>query len=122
MGEGSSSSSSSSRHDCSLYLAKSTIPNAGLGVFAAQDFRIGDVIGNPSIGIPVVDFLLENDANESTTTTTTTTLGGVLNEYLWDASGIGGFGEALDVQLFLPGVASLINHHSALDNGKFCFN
>ena len=54
MGEG---SSSSSRHDCSLYLAKSTIPNAGLGVFAAQDFRIGDVIGNPSIGIPVVDFL-----------------------------------------------------------------
>ena len=120
MGQGSSSSSSSSSgHDCSLYLAKSTIPNAGLGVFAAQDFLIGDVIGNPSIGIPVVDFLLENDANESTTTTTTTTLGGVLNEYLWDASGIGGFGEALDVQLFLPGVASLINHHSALDNGKF---
>jgi hypothetical protein len=30
---------------------------------------------------------------------------------------IGGFGEALNVDLFIPGIASLVNHHSALDNG-----
>jgi hypothetical protein len=27
---------------CGLYLAKSSIPNAGLGVFAARDFKIGE--------------------------------------------------------------------------------
>jgi hypothetical protein len=31
---------------------------------------------------------------------------------------IGGFGEAFNVDLFIPGIASLVNHHSALDNGK----
>jgi hypothetical protein len=30
---------------------------------------------------------------------------------------IGGFGEAFSVDLFIPGIASLVNHHSALDNG-----
>ena len=34
-----------------------------------------------------------------------------------DAGEIGGFGEAMDVELFLPGIASLVNHHAALDNG-----
>lgn len=28
--------------DCGLYLTKSSIPNAGLGVFAARDFKIGE--------------------------------------------------------------------------------
>ena len=31
-------------NDCSLYLAKSSIPNAGLGVFAARSYRMGDKI------------------------------------------------------------------------------
>jgi hypothetical protein len=34
-----------------------------------------------------------------------------------ESADIGGFGEALRVDLFLPGPASLVNHHAALDNG-----
>lgn len=35
-----------------------------------------------------------------------------------ESANIGGFGEAMTVDLFLPGPASLVNHHSALDNGR----
>jgi hypothetical protein len=35
-----------------------------------------------------------------------------------ETQNIGGFGEALHVDLFLPGAASLANHHCTLDNGK----
>jgi hypothetical protein len=29
---------------CSLYMAESSIPNAGLGVYAARDFQMGERI------------------------------------------------------------------------------
>lgn len=35
-----------------------------------------------------------------------------------ESAEIGGFGESRRVDLFLPGPASLINHHAALDNGE----
>lgn len=31
-------------HPCSLYLAKSSIPHAGWGVFTARDYKLGDRI------------------------------------------------------------------------------
>ena len=51
--------------DCSLYLAPSSIPNVGLGVYAARDFQLGEWIGSPSIAIPWI--------NHPTTTGTTGT-------------------------------------------------
>lgn len=36
-----------------------------------------------------------------------------------ESANIGGFGEALKVDVFLPGPASLVNHHAALANGTF---
>jgi hypothetical protein len=41
--------------ECTLYLAPSTIPNAGYGVFAGVDFDEGDYIGEPDLVIPVID-------------------------------------------------------------------
>ena len=40
---------------CQLYLAPSTIPNAGYGVFAGVDFQEGDSIGEADLVIPVID-------------------------------------------------------------------
>jgi hypothetical protein len=40
----------------------------------------------------------------------------LLQDFLQDAAGIGGFGEALNVSLFLPGLPSLVQSHSSLDN------
>jgi hypothetical protein len=31
-------------NECSLYLAESSVPNGGLGVYAARNFRVGEPI------------------------------------------------------------------------------
>lgn len=36
-----------------------------------------------------------------------------------ESANIGGFSEARRVQLFLPGIGALVNHHPVLDNGTF---
>jgi len=40
---------------CSLYMAPSTIPNAGYGVYTAVDIQEGETIGEPDLIIPVLD-------------------------------------------------------------------
>lgn len=40
----------------------------------------------------------------------------MLNDFLFDSAGIGAFGEASNVSLFLPGLPSLVQHHTYLDN------
>lgn len=41
---------------CGVYLAPSTIPNAGLGVFTTRPLRPGDAVGTPGdVCIPIVD-------------------------------------------------------------------
>jgi hypothetical protein len=46
---------SSDTLECGLYLAESTIPHAGLGIFAGHDYRIGQDIGNGDVCIPFID-------------------------------------------------------------------
>lgn len=98
--------------------------------------------GTPSVGIPFLDLPTSRDPQEAANVTS---MYGALTEYLWyvmklfgilwtclpaylltcllaclllrESADIGGFGEALRVDLFLPGPASLVNHHAALDNG-----
>ena len=41
--------------ECGLYLAPSTVPNAGLGVFSGFDKQVGDSIGNNDLCIPFLD-------------------------------------------------------------------
>lgn len=40
---------------CRLFMASSTIPNAGIGVFTAVDLKEGDAVGYPDLAIPVTD-------------------------------------------------------------------
>lgn len=50
-----SSSSLSSSSSCRLYLAESTIPGAGLGIFTAVEQQVGDTVGEGDICIPLID-------------------------------------------------------------------
>ena len=40
---------------CTLFMAPSTIPNAGIGVFTAVDVKEGENVGYPDLAIPVTD-------------------------------------------------------------------
>lgn len=41
--------------ECDLYMAESTIPNAGLGIFSAVERNPGDTVGHGDICIPILD-------------------------------------------------------------------
>mmetsp|Transcript_30698 Transcript_30698/g.61309 ORF Transcript_30698/g.61309 Transcript_30698/m.61309 type:complete len:622 (+) Transcript_30698:97-1962(+) len=41
---------------CRLFLAESTIPNAGLGIFTGIDLEAGDAVAEPDIVVPLADF------------------------------------------------------------------
>lgn len=41
--------------DCGLYLAESTIPGAGIGIFSAVEKKTGDTIAEGDICIPFID-------------------------------------------------------------------
>lgn len=40
---------------CELYIANSTIPNAGLGIFSAIERKVGEPIGESDICIPIME-------------------------------------------------------------------
>jgi hypothetical protein len=41
--------------ECNLYIAESTIPNAGLGIFTAIERQKGDTVGEGDVCIPLID-------------------------------------------------------------------
>lgn len=41
--------------ECDIYMAESTIPNAGLGIFSAIERNPGDTVGYGDICIPILD-------------------------------------------------------------------
>lgn len=41
---------------CNLYLAQSTIPNAGLGIFSGIELHAGDSVGHGDVSIPIFNF------------------------------------------------------------------
>jgi hypothetical protein len=47
---------SSTDLECELFIAPSTIPRAGYGVFSATEKKPGDTIGNGDVAFVLVDF------------------------------------------------------------------
>lgn len=46
----------SDREACTMWIAPSTIPGAGLGIYAGKDFGLWEPIGSPDLVIPIVDY------------------------------------------------------------------
>jgi SET domain len=87
---------------CTLYLAESTIPGAGLGIYTGIDHEKGGILSGPDVVHLFVD--------------DTITEGNVLNEYFWSSFVSGGYYEAVRAKSMIPGVGTLSNGFAPLLN------
>ena len=95
--------------ECTLYLAPSTIPNAGLGIFTSISRTAGDIIGEGDVMLPFVDMKFHNGDREYFN---------IWDDYLWDGLTMGMHLESSDhdVDAYAPGLDCAINCHLALLN------
>ncbi|KAL3801644.1 hypothetical protein HJC23_013149 [Cyclotella cryptica] len=103
-----------STETCRLFMAPSTIPNAGIGVFTAVDMQEGGSLGYPDLAIPVTDLDWHNGGSRQ---------GGdyhwLWKDYDWLSSVIGDLSfEAEEVVACIPGIGAMPNCHFRLSNVK----
>lgn len=104
---------------CTLYLAPSTIPHAGLGVFTSIPLPSGALLpGGGDAAIPISDIDFHNDASAEEED-----YHWLLSEYLWSSRSIGEEmeWEAEKTSGFSWGYGSLANCHFWMLNVKFSF-
>lgn len=85
-------------HECKVYLAKSTIPRAGMGLFTAVDLQENDQVGSSEIVIPIT-FPQHHWA-----------LWKVWLNYVWTPS-IPNIDVEATSAAFVPGIGSSLNSH-----------
>jgi hypothetical protein len=88
---------------CGFWIAKSTLPNAGLGMFAGRDFAPYQELGVDRV-IPIIDLAKHQGYGWPF----------LWNSYTWSADRIAN--EADEVSLALNGVGSTANAHTELRN------
>jgi hypothetical protein len=96
---------------CELYLAESTIPNAGFGVFTAIAKDVGDPIGNGDPSIPIIDIYRNNKHDKD--------FFYPLVDYVWDGRAMGMDREvsmSSIIDAYWPGLDCLVNSHLPLVN------
>jgi SET domain len=92
---------------CGIWLAESTIPHAGLGMYAGQDFRKGDTLQN-DMAIPIVDLAMHNPNVQVNL---------LWDEYTWSAAALKIHGEGvMEINGASPGFGSAANCFLALIN------
>jgi hypothetical protein len=97
---------------CKLYLATSTIPNAGLGVFTSVPMKVGDAVGFGDSIVTIVDmdfnadgFMADEDYHW------------LPSEYMWNGAKIPHMkNEGQEVHYLSSGMGSLANCHLNLNN------
>jgi len=101
-----------SQQRCTLYLAESSIPNAGLGIYSGISIRKNETFSHhlDDIVIPIHDIELHNDYKP---------VKWLISDYTWTASKLGVDVEAKRVKGLAPGLGALANNHQALKNIAF---
>jgi hypothetical protein len=100
--------------ECGLYIAESTIPNAGVGIFTAVAKKPMDPLGSGDVCIPNIDIKYHNDIFLK--------LHGQIfnpfNAYYWSGFIMGMLREshANDIEAYCPGLDCAINCNLALIN------
>ena len=92
---------------CTFYLARSTIPNGGLGLFTTRSFAKGEVISPPNeiiIQVPDLNPVFTSGIDL------------LLYDYIWDGSTTGGQYEGKRTYSVLPGFGMLANGHDVVFN------
>jgi len=96
---------------CSLYLAPSTIPNAGLGVFTTKPLSKGDLLlPTGELDIPIVDLLWHNNKM----------IFWPFSRYTWNKRKLSGedVHARNEIQIYGTGFDSVLNAHMLLKNSE----
>jgi len=97
--------------ECELYIAESTIPNAGIGIYSGIEKLKNDLIGNGDKAIPVIDVKWHNGQVED--------FFDPLQDFTWDGTSMGMTLENYsnsDLAAFWPGIDAMVNCNSGLLN------
>ena len=100
----------SASDECELYMAQSTIPNAGIGIFTAVERNPGETVGEGDVCIPIIELDGHNPkTNEEFNP---------FHDYVWAGEVMGMKMEALnlDIEALCPGLDCAINCNLALLN------
>ena len=106
---------------CGLFMAPSTIPNAGWGVFAGRNYAPEEVFEPLDVAHSVVDYYEERQrllAKPNTTTTTPPPLlpEWIMDSYHWTAIVTHALFDAQQLYTFMPGIGMLANSYAGLLN------
>ena len=101
---------------CELFLAESTIPNAGLGIFTGKLLEVGDPVGHGDVAIPIVD--VSWHMGETDTSSLYETYFDPFKDYVWHGSylGMGQESDSEDIGGFWPGINAAVNFYPVLVN------
>ena len=101
-----------SSHSCGVYLAESTIPDAGLGMFAGNDYAKGDQVTAGDVVIPLIEVEWNNDFDPDLTF--------IWDAYTWASSDFGGMDDETEdsdqVSGASPGIGAAANCMPSLIN------
>ena len=103
--------SASHKHssDCGVYFARSTIPGAGMGMFAGRSYQVWDTVTPSDIVIPLIDLGAHNsDFNIDSA---------LISVYHWDGDAVTGLPEeSYENTAFCPGIGAAVNCYYPLNN------
>jgi hypothetical protein len=93
--------------ECGLYIAESTIPGAGLGIFSGVERNVGDEVGDGDVCIPIMELDWHHKGTFNP-----------FNDYVWAGEVMGMKMEvgSSDIEALCPGLDCAINCNLALIN------
>jgi len=107
------------RTPCGIYIAESSIPGSGIGLYAGVSYSKGSVIGSPDVAIPVIDREFHHDDNPKVGKRP---LDWILSDYFWEANACAPANlETFDdgVDCVVPSLGMAANSHQGLYNAEF---
>ena len=100
---------SKSKSICRYYIAPSSIPNSGWGIYTAVDIQEGESVMEPDIVIPLVDMNVDNEEDEEE-------FHFGLDNYSWEADVCALEYEAEEVDAFISGPGAMPNCYLGMTN------
>ena len=115
---GERSSSRSSAETCKLFMAESTIPNSGMGMFTAVPLTKGDTVAPADIAIAIADLPWHNGYSWEKSYEKEKDFHWMMYQYHWGATNFapGIDQESKEVDVLSYGFGSLANSHLGLHN------
>mmetsp|Transcript_33780 Transcript_33780/g.39117 ORF Transcript_33780/g.39117 Transcript_33780/m.39117 type:complete len:192 (+) Transcript_33780:80-655(+) len=94
--------------NCNIFMAESSIPKSGLGLYSTQNITRGSNVGYPELNIVTTDMFWQHNLDFTNW---------VYSDYDWEPSHMGlGCYEARETKSHVPGMGAALNCHMGLNN------